>query len=98
MIKFFPTRADDRHLRGLGYVRAESYDVMRLEFSPAQLPFVIRNTQMILDYQPVQGFWLPCRFSMKMDLRLKVFKELLHRRLEIEDVYSGYRLKLNNEP
>jgi hypothetical protein len=95
VIRFLPKRSDSQHLRGRGYVRVKGYDVVRLEFVPAQLPFVVEKARMVLDYSPVDGFYLPCRFWLEMDLRLKVFKELLHRRIEVEDVYYDYSLRLN---
>ncbi|MEO0005475.1 MAG: hypothetical protein ABIK49_05700 [candidate division WOR-3 bacterium] len=97
VIKFFPKRADNLHLRGKGYVSLKGYDVVRLEFVPARLPFVVREARMVLDYKPVQGFWLPSRFAMWMGLRVKVFKEFWHQRLEIEDVYDDYQLYLNRD-
>lgn len=95
VIEFSPKRAGSRHLRGKGYVSRKSYDVIRLEFLPARLPFVVKKARMVLDYKPVQGFWLPCRFSMWMELRLKVFNESLHQRIEVEDVYDDYQLNLS---
>ncbi len=70
MVKFIPRRADDYYIRGIGYVRVNSGDVVRLEFVPARLSFVVTDAKMVIDYGLVQGYWLPKEFRLKMDLRL----------------------------
>ncbi len=95
VVKFFPRTANSRYLRGKGYVLTKSYDVVRLEFQPAIMPFVVRNALMVLEYSPVEGFWLPSRFWLEMEIGLKVIKDLFHWQIKVEDIYTDYRLKLN---
>ncbi len=94
MVKFIPRRADDYHIRGVGYVRVNSGDVLRLEFLPARLPFVVADAQMVINYGLIQGYWLPKEFRLKMDLRLNFLVEVMSRRIEIYDVYDDYQLNL----
>ncbi|NPV13730.1 hypothetical protein HPY86_02210 [candidate division WOR-3 bacterium] len=94
LVKFIPRRADDYHIRGIGYVRLNSGDVVRLEFVPARLPFVVTDAKMVIDYGLVQGYWLPKEFRLKMDLRLNFLVEIMHRRIEIYDSYDDYQLNL----
>ncbi len=95
VVKFSPKTIDSRYLRGKGYVLAKSYDVVRIEFQPALLPFVVRRTLMMLEYGPIKGFWLPSRFWLEMEIGLKVIKDLFHLQIKVEDIYTDYRLKLN---
>jgi len=50
----------------------------------------------VLDYGLVDGIWVPVRFDMSMDLKLKVLVELMRRRIVIEDIYSDYKISLGS--
>lgn len=94
-VRFEPRRATDRHVRGFAYVLATTYDVVRLEFIPARLPFVVTDARLTLDYGLIQGYWLPQRFELDMDLRLAAIVEVMRRHIHIADSYSSYRLEPN---
>uniref|UniRef100_A0A7C4GH12 DUF3108 domain-containing protein n=1 Tax=candidate division WOR-3 bacterium TaxID=2052148 RepID=A0A7C4GH12_UNCW3 len=91
-VGFEPRRPTDRHIRGFGYVLTTTYDVIHLEFIPAKLPFVVTEARLALDYAPVQGWWLPERFVLDMDLRLAIVVEVMRRHIHINDRYRDYRL------
>ncbi len=74
----------------------DSFDVVRMSFLPAHLPFVVTEASMVLDYGLVDGIWVPVRFDMSMDLKLKVLVELMRRRIVIEDIYSDYKISLGS--
>jgi hypothetical protein len=92
VIGFEPARVSGRHIRGRALVLKDSFDVAGLQFAPAQVPFVVREMNLVLDYDRVQGLWLPVRFKMTLDLRLKFILTVLDRHIEIEDRYSNHRL------
>ena len=58
---------------------------------PARLPWVVADTDMKLDFDWEQGYLLPDRFEMNMDLRIRFIVTLLDRRLRIEDRFTDYR-------
>ncbi len=92
VVSFRPVRASGRHVLGRALVLKDSFDVVELRFAPARRPLVVRDMEMRLNYQPVNGVWLPVRFALRLDLKLKVLFTVLDRHIEIEDVYSGYAL------
>lgn len=93
-IRFYPIRNSQQYITGTGYFHPVTGDLIRMEFVPADLPPVVDSTRLVLTYDQFNGFWLPAKFTMKMDLSLKVVKLLMRRRIEIEDRYSDYYLKL----
>jgi len=93
-LRFVPKRPDQHHIIGTGYFDPFSYDLVRLEFVPARVPIVVDSMQLILSYDRFDEFWLPAKFTLKMDLSLKLVKLLMRRRIEIVDCYSDYYLKL----
>lgn len=93
-VRFEPRRATDRHVRGFAYVLTTTCDVVRIEFIPARLPFVVTAARLTLDYRPVRGYWLPQQFTLDMDLRLAIFVEVMRRHIHIEDHYCDYRLRM----
>jgi len=95
VIGFEPRAPSDKTVRGRAWVLKDSFDVVRMSFLPARLPFVVTDASMVLDYDRVGGFWAPVRFDMSMDLRLKFLIELMRRRIVIEDVYSDHRFRLD---
>ncbi len=93
-IGFEPVSPSGKTVRGRAWVLKDSFDVVRMEFLPARLPFVVTDANMVLDYDLVGGFWAPVRFDMTMDLRLKFLVELMRRRIVIEDVYSDHEFNI----
>jgi hypothetical protein len=94
IVGFEPRSPSDKTVRGRAWVLKDSFDVVRMSFLPARLPFVVTDASMILDYGPVNGIWVPVRFDMSMDLRLKFLVELMRRRIIIEDLYSDHKISL----
>ena len=90
-IRFEPISPSEKTVHGQVWVLKDSFDVVRMEFLPARLPFVVTDANMVLDYGLVDGIWVPVRFDMSMDIRLKFIVELMRRRITIEDVYSEHR-------
>jgi hypothetical protein len=98
IVGFEPRSPSEKTVRGRAWVLKDSFDVVRLDFLPARLPFVVTDASMVLDYDIVDGFWAPVRFDLRIDLRLKVIFELMRRRIIIEDVYSGHRFNTTARP
>jgi hypothetical protein len=94
IVGFEPRAPSQKTVRGRAWVLKDSFDVVRMSFLPARLPFVVTDASMVLDYGQVKGIWVPVRFDMSMDLKLKVLVELMRRRIVIEDVYSDHEFSL----
>jgi len=90
VVGFEPKSPSGKTVRGRVWVLKDSFDVVRMSFLPARLPFVVTDAGMVLDYGLVDGIWVPVRFDMSMDLKLKFLVELMRRRIIIEDVYSDH--------
>ncbi|HTW92057.1 MAG TPA: hypothetical protein VMH22_10155 [bacterium] len=95
IVGFEPVSPSDKTVRGQAWVLKDSFDVVRMEFLPARLPFVVTDASMVLDYDRVNGFWVPVRFDMNMDLKLKFLFDLMRRRITIQDVYSDHEFILS---
>lgn len=94
IVGFEPRAPSGKTVRGRVWVLKDSFDVVRMSFLPARLPFVVIDASMVLDYGQVDGIWVPVRFDMSMDLKLKVFVELMRRRIVIEDLYRDHEFDL----
>ena len=94
VVGFEPRSPSGKTVRGRAWVLKDSFDVVRMSFRPARLPFVVTDASMVLDYGLVDGIWVPVRFDMSMDLKLRVLVELMRRRIVIEDVYSDHQFNI----
>jgi hypothetical protein len=92
IVGFEPVRPSAKTVRGRSFVLKSSADIVRTEFRPAQVPFVVREMALCLDYGRFGEFWLPTRFTLDLDLRLRFLVTMLDRHIEIEDIYSDYRI------
>ncbi len=91
VVGFEPRRRDGRYVRGRAFLEPASGDIVRVEFVPLGLPWVVREVSMALDYEPQDGFAFPVRFEMDMLVKVKVLVTLAERRIHIDDTYSDYR-------
>lgn len=94
IVRFTPRKPDGVHISGVAYVRPSTGDVRHLEFVPAHLPVVVTDAMLTLDYDWVEGYLLPKRFRLRMDLRIDFIIEMMSRRIEIEEIYDDYRLQM----
>ncbi len=97
-VRFTPKKPDRRLITGTGYFLPGTWELVKLEFTPAELPRIVDRARMVLRYAPVERFWLPVDFELEMELSLRLVRTLMHRRIEVRETYSDYRLRLNPEP
>jgi hypothetical protein len=91
-VGFEPKVRNDRTVRGKALVLKQGGDIVRLDFAPARLPFVVDSMSLRLDYESHGDLWLPSRFRLDLSLRLALFRRtLLDRHISIDDSYSDYR-------
>jgi hypothetical protein len=86
-VEFTPKRETGRHITGSALVLDSAFDIVSMEFMPSDLPFVVTDARMELDYDFFDGRWLPVRFKMDMDLRLAFIIELMRRHVLMEETY-----------
>lgn len=91
VIGFEPRHASDRVVRGHGVVLKQGAEIARIEFTPARVPFVVRDMRLVLEYAPVQGYWVPVQLTMDLDLRLRALVSVLDRHVHVDDVYTRHR-------
>ena len=90
VIEFAPVRETGRHITGSARVTDDTFDIVSLEFTPSDLPFLVTNARMELHFEPTGGRWLPASFEMDMGLRLVIFIELMRMNVRVEEIYSDY--------
>ncbi|MBM3317032.1 MAG: hypothetical protein FJY75_04185 [Candidatus Eisenbacteria bacterium] len=91
VVRFAPRSEEAQAVVGRAFVDKESCDLIGLEFSPVHLPRSCVGALMRLHFATQQGWMLPDRLEMDLDIRVKWLVTLAHRRLRIEDRYSDYR-------
>jgi hypothetical protein len=92
LIEFTPIRQTSRHITGSARVLEDTFDIVSLEFAPSDLPFLVTNARMELNFELTDGRWLPASFEMDMDLRLVILIELMRMKVRIEETYCDYDL------
>lgn len=92
IIEFTAKQKDDGYVNGRLYISKNDYNIIRTEFSPAKLPSVIKNLNLMLIYSDVQGYWLPVKFEMDMKINVKFVLNMYYKQIKIEDIYSQHKL------
>ncbi|MFC1713323.1 DUF5686 family protein [Candidatus Poribacteria bacterium] len=95
VVAFAPKKKKKEYIEGKGYVSKDSFNIVRVEFTPAKLPRVIENMRMSLTYSEVEGYWFPVKFDLKMTISVGLLVEFFRMDVEVEDTYSNY--KFNNQ-
>lgn len=92
VVQFTSKKKEDGYINGKGYILKDKYDVVYANFIPAKMPSVIKNVDMSLRYSEVQGYWLPSKFEMNMEVDVKFLVSMYYRKIKIDDMYSQYKL------
>jgi hypothetical protein len=91
LVGFKSKKNEDNYINGKAYVLKDSCDIARVDFKPAKTSSVIKDIDMSLIYSEIQGYWLPIKFEMNMDLDVKFVLNMYYRQIKIEDVYTQYK-------
>jgi hypothetical protein len=95
IVGFRSKKQIDGYINGYAYISMDSYDILNVVFSPAKVPWVIKDMTMLLINSKVQGYWMPMEFKLDMEIRLGLLVELFYREIEIEEKYSDYKFNKN---
>lgn len=94
VVQFKAKKEEYGYINGKGYLLKDKCDVVYAEFVPAKMPpvIVIKNMNMSLSYSEVQGYWLPSRFEMNLEVNAKFLINMFYRKIKIDDIYTQYKL------
>lgn len=92
LVEFTAKKKEDGYINGKAYVLKDKYDITRVDFTPAKIPSTLKSMAMSVIYSEVQGYWLPAKFEMNMDVDVKFVLNIYHRHVKVEDTYSQYKL------
>jgi hypothetical protein len=93
-IGFKPKKKGKDFVDGFVYVSKSDSNVVQYQFKPIGLPFVVKNFNISLDYMKIQNYWVPEKFSLKIEIDVKVIFSFAHKYIEMREEYSNY--KFNN--
>lgn len=96
-IGFAPKRKNKGYIQGFAYISQADSNIIQYQFVSVGLPFVLKNFNIILDYSKVQGYWQLTKFSMQMEVDVKIIFPLSHKYIRMQETYSNYKIN-NNLP
>ncbi len=92
LVDFTSKKKEDNYINGRARILKDKYEVARVDFTPAKISSVLENMAMSLIYSEIQGYWLPAKFKMDMDVDVKFVLSIYRRHVKIEDTYTQYKL------
>ena len=90
-IGFKPNQKGKNFIQGFAYVQKSDTNIVQYQFTPVGLPFVLKNFNIVLDNAKIQKYWVPTKFSLEMELDVKVIFSLSHKFISMHETYSNYR-------
>lgn len=93
-IKFTPTKKRKNDIEGFAYISKIDTNIVRYQFQPIGLPFVVKGIKIFLDFAQQQNFYLPEKFSLKMELDVKIIFSFYHKYIAMQELYSNYQLNI----
>ena len=96
-IGFNPNRKGKGFIKGFADVLQADSNIVYINFTPVGLPFVLKDFSIELDYSKMQGFWVPTKFSLQMEVQVKVILSFAHKYIRMQEIYSNYTFN-NNLP
>jgi len=95
IIGFTAKQKGDGYINGKLYVSKDEYNIIYMDFTPTNIPSVLKDMKLSLTYSDIQGYWLPVKFEMNMKVEVRFLVNMFYRQIRVEDIYSQY--KLNNQ-
>lgn len=94
-IGYQPKHKAKDNIKGFAYILQNDTNVVQYQFIPTGLPFVLKNFNIILDYFKIEKYWVPEKFSLEMELDVKVVFSLAHKFIRMQEQYSNYKFNTN---
>jgi hypothetical protein len=92
VLSFIARQKGDGYINGKVYISKNEYNIIYTEFTPANIPSVIKDIKLSLAYSDIQGYWLPVKFEMDMKIQVKFMVNMFYKQIRIEDTYTQYKL------
>jgi hypothetical protein len=90
-IGFKPKRQKAGLVQGFAYILKQDTNVIQLNFVPVKLPAILRNFKIQIDYSKQNSLWLPNKFSLEMEVIIKIIATLYKRNIYIQEEYYNYQ-------
>lgn len=90
-IGFKPNQKGKDFVQGFALVEKSDTNVVRYQFTPVGLPFVLKDFNITLDYAKVQSYYVPIQFYFQMEVDVKVIFSLTHKFITMQEIYSNYQ-------
>lgn len=93
-IGYEPKHKGKDNIKGSAYVLQSDTNIVQYQFVPTGLPFVLKHFNIVLDYTKIEKYWVPRKFTLDMELDVKVLISFTHKFIYMEEQYTNY--KFNN--
>jgi hypothetical protein len=90
-IGYEPKHKGKDNIKGFAYVLQSDTNIVRHQFVPTGLPFVLKHFSIVLDYSKIEKHWVPTKFALDMELDVKVLISFSHKFIHMEEQYSNYK-------
>ncbi len=96
-IGYTPKNRKQGYIEGFAFISQADSNVAQYQFIPVGLPFILKNFNIILDYSKVQGYWVLTKFSMEMEVNVKIIFSLAHKFIRMQEFYTNYKFNSSLE-
>ncbi len=94
IIEFQANEKKEEYINGIVFVSQEHFSVIRMEFAPAKNPSMVKEMSIIVNYNEIDGYWLPVH--VLVDVRASLLW-VFNKHIKIEDNYSDYQINTGLE-
>jgi hypothetical protein len=94
VVSFMPKSKGKGYIQGQAKISQIDFGVVELSFVPINLPFILKDFKITLDYEKFNNYWLPKQFLLTAQVDIKILVSLVRKFIVIMEVYSDY--KFNN--
>ncbi|MCX7785348.1 MAG: hypothetical protein N2201_03860 [candidate division WOR-3 bacterium] len=91
IIGFRPRYKKAGYLNGSAQISQFDTTISQIQFQPMDLPSVVKHFNCTLNYSKYQNYSLPSKFSLEMEIRVKVILNLAHKFIKMQEIYSEYQ-------
>lgn len=97
IIGFNPKQKGKGYMKGTAQISQIDFSIKQMQFLPTDLPFVVKNFNITLDYAKFENYSLPSKFTLEMEIQVKVVLNFAHKFIKMQELYSEYQFN-NNLP
>ena len=94
IIEFKAKEEKEEYINGIVFVSQEHFSVIQMEFAPAKNPSMVKEMSIIVNYNEIDGYWLPEQVLVEVRASLLW---VFNKHIKIEDNYSDYQFNTGLE-